>query len=83
MTYYKSVADGLYGLIVNMCAVPGKMCMNEMMRIDAAGGAGPESHENREKLHTTTATSARATSRRAPPLRPRTGRPAARSSPRA
>jgi cytochrome o ubiquinol oxidase subunit 2 len=50
VTYYKSVADGLYGLIVNMCAVPGKMCMNEMMRIDAAGGAGTESHENREKL---------------------------------
>lgn len=48
--YYKSVADGLFGLIVNMCAVPGKMCMSEMMKIDAQGGAGMESHGNRERL---------------------------------
>ncbi len=33
-----------------MCAVPGKMCMNEMMHIDAMGGAGKESHANRERL---------------------------------
>nr|WP_083786690.1 ubiquinol oxidase subunit II [Methylobacterium nodulans] len=48
--YYTSVADGLYSSILNMCAVPGKMCMSEMMRIDAAGGAGIESRENRERL---------------------------------
>ncbi len=48
--YYKSVADGLFGSILNMCAVPGKMCMSEMMHIDASGGAGKDSQENREKL---------------------------------
>lgn len=48
--FYKSVADGLYQQILNMCAEPGKMCVDEMMRIDAKGGAGKESHENFEKL---------------------------------
>ena len=36
--FYKSYADGLYTAIVNLCAQPGRMCMNEMMKIDAAGG---------------------------------------------
>jgi len=48
--YYSSVDDGLYGSVLNMCAVPGKMCMSEMMQIDANGGAGKDSHENRERL---------------------------------
>ncbi len=48
--YYASFAHGLFGSISNMCAFPGKMCMNEMMKIDAAGGAGVHSHENRERL---------------------------------
>ncbi|GEP00671.1 cytochrome ubiquinol oxidase subunit II [Methylobacterium haplocladii] len=48
--FYRSVADGLYTAILNMCAMPGKMCMSEMMHIDASGGAGKESHENRERL---------------------------------
>jgi cytochrome o ubiquinol oxidase subunit 2 len=48
--YYASAADGLFSRIVNMCALPGKMCMSEMMKIDAAGGAGVHSHENRERL---------------------------------
>ncbi|RZK96723.1 MAG: ubiquinol oxidase subunit II [Methylobacterium sp.] len=48
--YYKSVADGLFDTILNMCAVPGKMCMSEMMTIDAKGGAGKDSTENRERL---------------------------------
>ncbi|MBR0644675.1 ubiquinol oxidase subunit II [Plastoroseomonas hellenica] len=30
----------LYGAILNMCAEPGRMCMNEMMAIDARGGLG-------------------------------------------
>ena len=50
VTYYASVADGLFGQILGMCAIPGKMCMHEMMAIDAKGGAGKESHENRERL---------------------------------
>lgn len=48
--YYNAVADGLFGAILNMCAVPGKMCMSEMMTIDAKGGAGKDSTENRERL---------------------------------
>lgn len=48
--YFSSVDSGLYSSILNMCAVPGKMCMNEMMHIDAMGGAGKESHENRARL---------------------------------
>lgn len=48
--YFASVADGLYSQILNMCALPGKMCMSEMMKIDARGGAGVHSRENREKL---------------------------------
>ena len=48
--FYKTVADGLYDKILNMCAEPGKMCISEMMMIDAKGGAGKESEENFEKL---------------------------------
>jgi cytochrome o ubiquinol oxidase subunit 2 len=48
--YYATVEDGLYNRVLNMCATPGKMCMNEMMHIDMMGGAGVESHENVEKL---------------------------------
>ncbi len=50
ITYYGSVEDGLYNAILNMCVLPGKMCMHEMMTIDRSGGAGVESHENFEKL---------------------------------
>lgn len=48
--YYASVENGLYEAVLNMCAQPGQMCMNEMMHIDTMGGAGRESHENRERL---------------------------------
>ena len=48
--YFSSVDPGLYGSILNMCAHPGKMCMGEMMSIDAKGGGGKESHENHERL---------------------------------
>ena len=48
--YFNAVDDGLYNAILNMCADPSKMCMSEMMHIDAKGGAGKESHENRERL---------------------------------
>ncbi|SFL45613.1 cytochrome bo3 quinol oxidase subunit 2 [Methylorubrum salsuginis] len=50
VTYYSSVADGLFGSILGMCAIPGKMCMHEMMAIDAKGGAGKDSRENAERL---------------------------------
>jgi cytochrome o ubiquinol oxidase subunit 2 len=48
--HYGSVEDGLYTAILNLCARPGNMCMSEMMHIDAKGGAGKESQENRERL---------------------------------
>lgn len=48
--YYATVEDGLYRAILNVCATPGKMCMDEMMHIDMMGGAGLESHENRDRL---------------------------------
>ncbi|ANM07173.1 cytochrome o ubiquinol oxidase subunit 2 (plasmid) [Rhizobium phaseoli] len=48
--YYAGADADLYSAILNMCATPGKMCMNEMMHIDMMGGGGKESAENREKL---------------------------------
>ncbi|MGK6314201.1 ubiquinol oxidase subunit II [Neorhizobium sp. DT-125] len=48
--YYASVENGLYNAVLNMCATPGKMCMNEMMHVDMMGGGGRESHENRGRL---------------------------------
>lgn len=48
--YFAAADKDLYSAILNMCAEPGKMCMNEMMHIDMMGGAGTESHENRAKL---------------------------------
>jgi len=37
---YARVDAGLFDAIVNMCVEPGKMCMHDMMRIDAKGGLG-------------------------------------------
>jgi cytochrome o ubiquinol oxidase subunit 2 len=48
--YYSSVENGLYNAVLNMCVTPGKMCVSEMHHIDATGGAGTESQENRERL---------------------------------
>ncbi|NTG50156.1 ubiquinol oxidase subunit II [Agrobacterium rhizogenes] len=48
--YYNAVDKDLYEAILNMCADPSKMCMSEMMHIDAKGGAGKDSQENRERL---------------------------------
>ena len=41
--YYNSVPADLYHAALNMCVQPGKMCMDEMMRIDAKGGGGKAS----------------------------------------
>lgn len=48
--YFSTVEKGLFNAIVNMCTAPGQMCVDEMMRIDAKGGAGVHSRENRERL---------------------------------
>jgi cytochrome o ubiquinol oxidase subunit 2 len=48
--YYSPVESGLFNAILNMCVMPGKMCVGEMHHIDATGGAGVESHENRGRL---------------------------------
>jgi cytochrome o ubiquinol oxidase subunit 2 len=37
---YASVEPGLYGAILNRCVDGSKMCLHQMMAIDAAGGAG-------------------------------------------
>ena len=37
---YASVAPGLYRAILNRCVDTGKMCMDEMMALDANGGLG-------------------------------------------
>lgn len=38
--HYASVALGLYEDILNRCVDPSRMCVNEMMAIDAGGGLG-------------------------------------------
>jgi cytochrome o ubiquinol oxidase subunit 2 len=38
--YYTAVAPELYHDVLNLCVQPGKMCMDDMMRIDAKGGSG-------------------------------------------
>lgn len=37
---FASVEPGLFEAIVNMCVDPARMCMNDMMAIDAQGGLG-------------------------------------------
>ena len=37
---YGRIDEKLFDAIINRCVEPGKMCMNEMMHIDASGGAG-------------------------------------------
>ena len=44
--HYASVAPGLYNAILNRCVEAGRMCMNEMMAIDAAGGQGKQGAGN-------------------------------------
>ncbi|AYG57575.1 ubiquinol oxidase subunit II [Rhizobium jaguaris] len=48
--FFNAVDGSLYNAILNMCADPSKMCVSQMMDIDAKGGAGKDSQENRERL---------------------------------
>ncbi|HKR91859.1 ubiquinol oxidase subunit II [Novosphingobium sp.] len=47
---YASVAPDLYDAILDMCVEPGKMCMSEMMALDARGGLGKAGIRNVEML---------------------------------
>ncbi|PQM27416.1 ubiquinol oxidase subunit II [Sphingopyxis lindanitolerans] len=38
--HFAAVDPDLFDAVVNMCVEPGKMCMHDMMSIDARGGAG-------------------------------------------
>lgn len=38
--HFAAVDPQLFDAVVNMCVEPGKMCMHDMMSIDARGGAG-------------------------------------------
>lgn len=38
--HFARVDDGLFNKIVNLCVRPGKMCLSDMMALDARGGAG-------------------------------------------
>ncbi|MGO4722385.1 ubiquinol oxidase subunit II [Inquilinus sp. 2KB_12] len=44
--HYGSVAPDLYPAILNLCVDRSKMCLNEMMRIDAKGGGGMAGIDN-------------------------------------
>jgi cytochrome o ubiquinol oxidase subunit 2 len=44
--YFSSVPADLYHAALNMCVQAGKMCQDEMMRIDAKGGGGMASINN-------------------------------------
>ncbi|MCJ1961062.1 ubiquinol oxidase subunit II [Novosphingobium mangrovi (ex Hu et al. 2023)] len=48
--HFANVDAKLYGRIVDMCVEPGKMCMSEMMAIDARGGLGKAGIHNVEML---------------------------------
>lgn len=50
VAYYKTVADGLFDLILNMCVTPGKLCARDAMAIDLKGGGAEASRENYNRL---------------------------------
>ena len=43
---YATVAPGLYDAILNLCVNPDKMCLRDMMKVDAKGGLGMASVYN-------------------------------------
>ena len=44
--HFASVAPDLFDAVVNMCVRPGKMCMSQMMALDAKGGTGKAGNWN-------------------------------------
>jgi len=47
---YAAIETGLFNAVVNMCVEPGKMCMHDMMKIDAKGGQGLAGVHNVQRL---------------------------------
>lgn len=47
---FAQVVPGLFDAVVNKCVDPGKMCMNQMMAIDADGGTGNTGIYNTREL---------------------------------
>jgi len=50
--YYATVGNGLYDAILNRCVDPRRMCMHEMMAIDAGNGSGRTGVEGLEERRT-------------------------------
>ncbi|MEM1272358.1 MAG: ubiquinol oxidase subunit II [Pseudomonadota bacterium] len=46
--HYSQVEDGLWSRILNMCVGDDRLCLNDMMMVDALGGGGIEGLFNRE-----------------------------------
>lgn len=51
VTYYSAVDPTLYHAILNMCVKPGKLCMHQIMAINAAGGRPLEHEEGAAHAH--------------------------------
>jgi cytochrome o ubiquinol oxidase subunit 2 len=47
---FATVEKGLFDAVVNMCVEPGKMCMSDIMAIDARGGQNAEGRHDIETL---------------------------------
>ena len=47
---FAAIDPKLYDAALNLCVEPGKLCMNEMMRIDGKGGLGLEGARNVRQL---------------------------------
>ncbi|MEM1340853.1 MAG: ubiquinol oxidase subunit II [Pseudomonadota bacterium] len=48
VTYFDGVADGLWNRIINQCVGEDRLCMEDMMMVDALGGGGLEGLWNRQ-----------------------------------
>ncbi|MEG8099433.1 ubiquinol oxidase subunit II [Candidatus Liberibacter brunswickensis] len=51
VSYFSSIENGMYHDILNFCVNPGKICMDEMMSIDAMGGGGIKGIDRKSLLY--------------------------------
>ncbi|MEM6478552.1 MAG: ubiquinol oxidase subunit II [Pseudomonadota bacterium] len=47
VTFFDGLEDGVYDRILNMCTVPGTLCLDDQMMVDALGGGGIDGLYNR------------------------------------